>query len=246
MNIYKRILASLPDFPVKDVRIGLNWTAVVVDKDGELDCGLATTLREGGPEGGPAILDPGRLEFLGSAELAGWILSEVPLRRSIGCATINALLPKDPSRWVNQNAEEAILELGQGKKSVMIGHFPFTALLREQLPDLSVLDLNPKGEDLPANEAPNLLPEAGLVAITGMAFINQTLQELLSYCKPEAFVLILGPSTPLSPVMGEAGVNLLAGAIVENIPAVLSALGQGANFRQLHKAGVRLITQPVT
>jgi len=36
-----------------------------------------------------------------------------------------------------------------------------------------------------------------------------------------------------------------AGAIVEDIPAVLAAVGQGANFRQVHKAGVRLITQLV-
>ena len=55
--------------------------------------------------------------------------------------------------------------------------------------------------------------------------------------------LVLGPSTPLSPVMADYGVNLLAGSIVEDIPAVLAAIGQGANFRQVHKAGVRLITQ---
>ena len=228
MNIYKSILSSLPDYPIKDVQIGLNWTAVVVDKDDHLDCGLAATLRESRPGGGLAIQDPGQLDSLPANELASWILSEVPLRRSVGCAAINALLPKNPSLWVDQNAEEVILEHGRGKKAVMIGHFPFTAHLREELADLVVLDLDPKGEDLPASEAPNHLPEAGLVAITGMAF-----------------VLILGPSTPLSPVLGKKGIDLLAGAYVDNIPAVMAAVGQGGNFRQLHKAGVRLITQPI-
>ncbi len=245
MNIYKSILSSLPDYPIKDVQIGLNWTAVVVDKDDHLDCGLAATLRESRPGGGLAIQDPGQLDSLPANELASWILSEVPLRRSVGCAAINALLPKNPSLWVDQNAEEVILEHGRGKKAVMIGHFPFTAHLREELADLVVLDLDPKGEDLPASEAPNHLPEAGLVAITGMAFVNHTLQGLLSLCSSDAFVLILGPSTPLSPVLGKKGIDLLAGAYVDNIPAVMAAVGQGGNFRQLHKAGVRLITQPI-
>ena len=109
--------------------------------------------------------------------------------------------------------------------------------------DFTVLDLNPSGKDLPASAAPEVLPGADLVAITGMTFINHTLQGLLDLCKPEAYILVLGPSTPLSPVMAEYGVNLLAGSIVEDIPAVLAAVGQGANFRQVHKAGVRLITQ---
>ena len=44
-------------------------------------------------------------------------------------------------------------------------------------------------------------------------------------------------------MLADYGVNLLAGSSVEDIPAVLAAVGQGANFRQVHKAGVRLITQ---
>lgn len=96
---------------------------------------------------------------------------------------------------------------------------------------------------MPASAAPDYLPDADLVAITGMTFINHTLPDLLSCCKPDAFVLVLGPSTPLTPILYEFGVNLLAGSVVENIPAVLAALGQGANFRQIHHAGVRLITQ---
>ncbi len=241
--MYSRIIESLPSNPVLDVKIGLNWTAVVVEKENGPQCGLASTLNSAHHTGEPKILEPGHLESLPAVELAGWITSEIPLRRSIGCAAINALLPRDPSRWVEQNAESAILEHGRGKKSVLIGHFPFVEHLRTELRDLTVLDLNPSGDDLPASAAPSILPDADLVAITGMSFVNHTLLELLSLCNPGTYILILGPSTPLSPVMAEFGVNLLAGAIVEDIPAVLAALGQGANFRQVHRAGVRLITQ---
>jgi len=242
--MYSSIIKKLPDNPIHEVRIGLHWTAVVVEKDSGLQCGLASTLEvDHNHTGVPTIPDPGHLASLPALELADWINSDIPLRRSVGCAAINALIPQDPSRWVDQNADEAILEHGRGKKAVLIGHFPFADHLRTELEDFSVLDLNPSGQDLPASLAPDVLPEADLVAITGMTFINHTLPGLLALCKPDAYVLVLGPSTPLSPVMVEYGVDLLAGSIIEDIPAVLSALGQGGNFRQVHKAGVRLITQ---
>lgn len=243
-KMYSKILASLSRAPVLKVRIGINWTAVVVEKDGRPQCGLASTLaEEHDHKGEPDITAPGHLEDLTALELAGWINSVIPLRRSIGCAAINALLPLTPGAWIDQNAETAILENGKGKKTALIGHFPFVEKLRVQLGDLNVLDLNPIGKDLPASAAPEIIPQADLVAITGMAFINQTLPDLLELCRKDAYILILGPSTPLSPILGDFGVNLLAGAVVENIPAVLAALEQGGTFRQLHKAGVRLVTQ---
>jgi len=52
---------------------------------------------------------------------------------------------------------------------------------------------------------------------------------------------VLGPSTPLSPVLFDYGVDLLCGSIVTDIEPVLRAVRQGANFRQVHKAGVQLI-----
>lgn len=242
--MYSRIINLLPDNPVLEVRIGLHWTAVVVEKEFGPQCGLASTLEvEHTHTGEPTIPDPGHLASLSALELADWIQSEIPLRRSVGCAAINALIPQDPSLWVDQNADEAILERGRGKKAILIGHFPFADHLRTELEDFTVLDLNPSGDDLPASAAPDVLPDADLVAITGMTFINHTLPGLLKLCKKDAYILVLGPSTPLSPVMAEYGVNLLAGSHVEDISAVLSAVGQGANFRQVHRAGVRLITQ---
>ena len=242
--MYTRILNTLSEHPVVEVRIGINWTAVVVNKGDHQQCGLASTLSEDHHHTGePKVPDPGRLASISALELANWIKSEIPLRWSIGCAAINALLPRNSFSWTDKNAESAILENGRGKKAVLIGHFPFVHNLREELSELIVLDQNPSGDDLPPSAAPETLPDADLVAITGMTFINHTLMDLLSFCKPDSYVLILGPSTPLSPVFYDYGVNMLAGSSVENIPAVLAALGQGANFRQIHRAGVRLITQ---
>lgn len=242
--MYSSLLASLTDHPILKVQIGLNWTAVVVGQEHGPCCGLASTLAEGHDHRGePDIPFPGELEGIPALEMAGWILSEIPLRRSLGCAAINALLPRQPETWSQQNAETIMLEKGAGKKVALVGHFPFVSRLRSELDDLAVLELNPSGLDLPSSSAPRILPEADLVAITGMAFINRTLPGLLGLCREDAMIMILGPSTPLSPVWADYGVKLLAGAVVDDIPAVLAALGQGATFRQLHQAGVRLVTQ---
>jgi len=243
-SIYTTILESLEDHKISNIQIGLHWTAVVTEKNDIYQCGLSSTLTGSHDHSGePDIPDPGNLERLTGLELAGWIQSDIPIRRSLGCAAINALLPRDSSTWVNQNAEEEILRQGRGKKVVLIGHFPFAHRLRDELDDFEVLELHPSGEDLPASQAPSQLANADVIAITGMTFINNTLETLLTYCKPDAFLLMLGPSTPLTPILYDYGFNVLAGSIVEDIPAVLGAVGQGANFRQVHKAGVRLITQ---
>lgn len=244
MNFYDQVLSSLDDYPLLEVRVGLHWTGVVTAKKGRQQCGLATTLLGSSvPSGEPLVPGAGQLEAKSALDLAGWITSEVPLRRSIGCAAVNALLDHTPQRWVNDNAVHAIRRRGQGKKVVLVGDFPFKSQLQNELEDFTVLDQQPEGEVLPATAAPEVLPGADVVAITGMTFINRTLGDLLALCSQEAYIIVLGPTTPLSPVLHDHGVDLLAGSVVQEIPEVLNALMQGGNFRQLHRAGVKLVLQ---
>jgi hypothetical protein len=179
---------------------------------------------------------------LPASELAAYLRSENPARASVGLATVNALLPRHPETWIDLNAEAVIRSQGAGKKVVLVGHFPFVPRLRQELEHFVVLEQSPRPGDLPASQAAQVLPEADLVAITGMSLHNGTLENLLSLCSPQATVLVMGPSTPLSPVLFRRGVDLIAGAIVEQIEPVLRAIRQGANFRQVHRAGVRLVT----
>ncbi len=83
---------------------------------------------------------------------------------------------------------------------------------------------------------------ADIVAISGTTLINHTFEELMTLCRPDALVLVLGPSTPLSPVMFDYGVDILSGSVVVSTDAVLRAVSEGANFRQVHPYGVRLVT----
>ena len=75
-----------------------------------------------------------------------------------------------------------------------------------------------------------------------MTLLNHTFDGLLKLCAPDALVILLGPTVPLDPILFERGVDILCGSIVTDIEAVLSAVQQGANFRQIHRMGVRLVS----
>lgn len=243
MKLLDELLATLADGPVDEVRIGLHWTAVVAVVEDQRRCGLASTL-SGSHEhtGVPDVPQAGYLHTLSGLELAHLAREEQPMLRSVGVAALNALLPRTPDLWSDQNAEEVIASQGKGKMVALVGRFPFIARLKARVGRLVVLEQQPHEGELPVEEAPNVLPEADMVAVTGMAFVNHTLEGLLALCSRQAQVLVLGPSTPLSPLLARYGVAMLSGSIVEAIEPVLKAVEQGANFRQVHQAGVKLVT----
>jgi len=173
-------------------------------------------------------------------ELAALLRSESPVEASIGMAAVNALLEVDEEACVVINAEEVIIEKGAAKKVAIVGHFPFIPRVRRVVGTLWVLEQRPRDDDLPADAAPEIIPQADVVAITGTALINHTFEELAALCRPEAYVLVLGGSAPLSPLLFDYGVYAIAGTRVIDVPAVLRAVSQGATFRQI--PGKRLLT----
>ncbi len=243
MSLIADLLANTPTIEshVVDVRIGVSWTAVVVEVQGERRCGLAAT-QPGANFSGLRVRDAGRLTALSSGELCELARSDSPAEIAVGMAAINALLPREPLRWVDVNAAEILAERGQDTPVAVIGHFPFVDWLRERVPTLWVLELDPQEGDLPASAAAEFVPQAGILAITSMTLLNHTFDGLMALRRPEAQVMLLGPTTPLTPLLFERGVDWLSGAIVEDVDAVLRGVSQGAGFRQLHRMGVRLVT----
>ena len=241
-NLLAEIIGGLLEGRPHQVCIGLHWTAVVMEIDGELRCGLASTLRGEHQHGVPTVPQAGSLESLSGLELAALTQLEQPTLVSVGMAAVNALLPRQPASWVDLNAEDVIASHGAGQSVALIGHFPFVERLRAKVDKLTVLELDPQPGDLPVSAATEVLPQAQVVAITGMTLLNHTLDSLLRLCDPKALVILLGPSVPLDPILFECGVDILCGSIVTDIDGVLAAVRQGANFQQVHRAGVRLVS----
>ncbi len=239
--LFEQLLPSLPDGRLVSINIGLHWTAVVVEADGETRCGLAANVGDESHHhtNEQAISRAGHLTDLTAHDLATFVHSVSLPEVSIGLATVNALLPRLKNRWADINAEEVIAQYGAGKNVALVGHFPFVPRLRSRVGMLWVLEQNPQEGDLPSESAPEIIPQADVLAITAMTLLNHTFDGLMSLRKPDALTLLIGPSTPLSPVLFDFGVNIISGAVVEDIDSTLRGVMQGANFHQLHHMGVR-------
>jgi uncharacterized protein (DUF4213/DUF364 family) len=236
-TILDDLISGLPvePVPVRSVQVGVHWTVVC-----SRHCGLATTITGNKPHNhATAVRDAGRLHEKTAQELALFARSDNPLEAGIGVAAINSLLEVNEQGAVEMNASEVLMKRGAAKNVALVGHFPFIPRLRAVTANLRVIEQYPAGDEHPAQSASDLIPRADVVAITGSALINHTLDGLLARCRPEALVMVLGPSTPLSPVLFGHGATIIAGARVIDEAAVLNTTGQGANFRQI--TGVRLL-----
>jgi uncharacterized protein (DUF4213/DUF364 family) len=242
METIERLLASLKsDAPVRQILMGAFWTAVVLDTDPP-SCGLGSTLRAEDHDGGFPVKDAGRLQSRSGRELAEMLRSESTLEASIGMAAFNALLAADGTSpdgisLVKANAEEIILEQAGGGRVAIVGHFPFIPRVREAVETCWVLELHPRPGDLPASQAAQVLPQADVVALTGTSLLNHTFDGLLSLCRPGSFVLLLGPSAPLTPALFEVGIDAISGTRVYDPERVLRTVSQGATFRQVKRGG---------
>lgn len=239
MSVLDDLLASLvQDAPVREVRTCVHWTAVV-----SKGCGLASTLHhEQHPHGHVSVRGVGNLHERSGLELAQYAKSDRLLEASIGMAAINSLLDVDEKRCVELNAEAWLTERGHGKKVAIVGSFPFVPRLRGKVDELWVLERHPVQGEWGAEEASNIIPQADVVAITGTSLINHTFEDLVALCRPDSSIMVLGPTTPLSSVLFDYGVEVISGTKVVDAELVLRLISQGATFRQVKGPGVRLLT----
>lgn len=222
--------------------IGAHWTCVALESEGRIRGGLASTLSGGDHhhESGPPIRDAGRLLTKSGYELASMAESDSLLEASVGMAVINALLTVDEAACVEVNAADVIAEQGSQRRVAVVGHFPFVPQLRDGAETLWVLELNPRAGDLAAERAPDILPQADVVALTGTSLLNKTFDGLIELCRSDAYIVVLGATTPLSPVLFDVGVDAVSGTVVVDTDRAMLAVNQGATFRQIK--GKRLLT----
>jgi hypothetical protein len=241
--LLKRIFETLShDWQTHLLHIGLNWTlSIIQNRAGERRAGLAATPS---PERVAAqtkfqvgVNQPPTANALSLAHCAQ--AGDV-VEAAVGLATLNALLQPDPLRLAAVDAADWLVVHGQGRKVALVGRFPFIDELRPAVAQLWVLELSPRPGEYHATAAPQLIPQADVVAITSSTLINHTLDDLLALARPEAKVMLLGPSTPLTPVLFEFGVDLLSGVQVVDIEAALASVAAAGNFQKMK--GVRRVT----
>ncbi|MBN1367378.1 MAG: DUF364 domain-containing protein [Dehalococcoidales bacterium] len=215
---------------------GLYHTAVYTR-----NCGLASTLmRDSIKTGHSSSRDPGSLVKKSPLELVQMSYSDNILDAAIGMAAMNSLLDIDEGKCQLLNARELLLEKGQGLNVAIIGHFPFIPKLREAVRELWVIEKNPQEGDFPEVAAEKYIPEADVVGITGTAFTNHTIERLLELTNPNAYVLVIGDTAPLSPVLFDYGIDAISGTQVIDPDSVIRCVSEGATYRQIK--GIRQLT----
>jgi uncharacterized protein (DUF4213/DUF364 family) len=236
VTVLEDLVANLDnDAPVHTILVGAQWTVVC-----SRHCGMAATLLEHRPHGSNAVREVGRLHKKTAHELVEYIFSDNLLEASIGMAAINSLLDVDEKQSIEVNAVDVLIDEGKGKQVALVGHFPFIPKLQPAVRRLWVIEQHPTEGEYPAEAASDLLPQSDVVAITSSALINHTLDGLLQFCRADALVMMLGPSTPLSPIIFQHGVSILSGSKIIDENALLRTVGQGATFQQVE--GVRLLS----
>jgi hypothetical protein len=229
MKLFDELIGSIAqDAPVRRVFVGVHWTAV-----SSRGCGMALTVMGSKPHGEDKVRDAGELEKKTALELAHYVYCENTLEASIGFAALNSLIQPPSEGLVEINAFKYLVERGAGKHVAIFGHFPYLDELRSTASQVTVFELAPVAGEHHLNEAPKLLPDAEIVAITSNSLINHTLTEILPHIKTNAFIALVGPTTPLSQVLFDYGIHMLSGVQIVDEDALYLSVSQAAIFRQM-------------
>ncbi|MDD3167843.1 MAG: DUF364 domain-containing protein [Eubacteriales bacterium] len=239
-KLYDELIEGIPaGILTDDITVGLSWTAVTAGQYR----GAAMTVKEQERCGCTDILDSRRgqpLKYLASLSKS-WNFIEA----SIGVAAINAYynnketwersgLPENPPWQIveSEDAFEAYANAVEGKKAAVIGHFRQLEEYLAGAKSLSILERRPTADDYPDSACEYILPEQEYVFITGSALINKTLPRLLALSKA-AHVILVGPSTPMTPILFAHGVDELSGFMAgskDNLIDAASIAGHRAFF----------------
>jgi uncharacterized protein (DUF4213/DUF364 family) len=212
----------------KDVRVGVSWTAVL----GKY-CGLAKTYGIH-IQHSAYTRDLGRLTEKTTVQLAEYLKSWDMVEAGIGLASINSMIL--PKGKVGVNALDVIAEMGKDKRVTFIGKFPHIEQIHSSAKELFILELDESLVDsssgvLPATAAEYVIPESDIVAITGSALINKSMEHILKLCTASnAYTIVLGPSTPMCDVLFDYGADMLAGVEVVNPDSLLKKISQSGGM----------------
>jgi hypothetical protein len=219
-RLYDQLIDSIPcNLEVVDCLVGVHWVLVR-----SVGVGIAMTP----PEGDRCLGLAGTMRGKGLRDCAQLVKSWNWMEAAVGVAAINSFFnaPEtlagrwSPSQCVGGGANifDCILPAIKGRKVAVIGHFPNLEPLAAQC-QLHILERRPQSDDFPDPACEYLLPTMDYVFITGSTFINKTLPRLLAL-SCGAKTVVVGPSTPLSPLLFEHGASLLAGTVVRDAASV--------------------------
>ncbi len=235
-RLKKNALLHAGERTISDIRIGLRYTAVLLD-DGS--CGVAYTYQSGPACGCHVLRDAGYMIGEPVSEMISFLLEPNTLRVSVALAAVNAVINTVNPAYSGGNVVEA-LKITPDDTFGMVGEFkPIRAAVSKMTDRMYIFELNiEKGPGLYPEEAiPDYLPKCDVVVVTATSIINHTIDGVLEHCKNARQVCIVGPSTPLDPAaFAGTPVTLLAGSVVRDVPQLLQIVSQAGGTMHMKPA----------
>ncbi len=234
VKIREKIIQALGDKGrnevVKDVRIGLGYTAVQLESD---HTGLAFTFRQDLP-GGCSVFHALRpLAGRPVEALLSFLNSDEKIEVTVGLAAANALI----NHQIN-GAEEGdilkVLDIHPGDEVGMVGYFaPMVPELKKRVKHLTIFEKwEHPGEILPEEVAFEQLPKCQIALITSTTILNNTIEPLLKAAASCREVVLLGTSTPLlKEAFKDTPVTMLSGIEVIDPKGILQMVSEGGGTR---------------
>lgn len=232
---------DLIDLVPADLRVSawaLGEVALVRDDAG--GCGIASRQR-GGPSGGDPMPRTGERLRDVAALVKSWDFATASLgSAALNCALntsarVTALSGSGTSTGDRDVFARDAPRL-RGRRVAMVGHFSHGIRALEGLCDLTVLERDPRGDDLPDPACEYVLPACDAVYITGMALANKTLPRLAAL-SAQARTVLTGPSSPFAPeVLPGWGIDQIAGSWVTDAGLAADLVAHGATMPRTRPA----------
>lgn len=217
---YDALIEDLPeDVAVVAAHRGRRWTRVLNSADG---VGSAWTMDVRSRPALSAEADDAPRPLRDAAALIkSWNLAEA----SVGLAALNSwysraevarshgFVPTGKGLTWRQ-VFDPYNDLVEGRTVAVIGHFPFARAALWKAGDVQILERDVRSGDYPDTACEYLLPDADYVFISSSSFVNKTTPRLLDLAiGGGAHTVLVGPSTPMHPLLLDLGVDTVTGYV---------------------------------
>jgi len=228
-KIYSSLIEPIP--ATLRIKRGIQrekWTIV----DSECGAGVAMTSASLPTESSHSLMGKSL------KEVASWVTSWDFSKASFGMAAINSYWNQRErveqsfaspleDLAARESIENLLISRFRNQKVLFVGHFPFSDSMRSQC-QVVVLERRKITNTLPDTACEVLIPEQDAVVVTASSLVNKSFVRLSELCSGR-FSLLLGPTTPLSPVLSLSGYSQISGIVPKDSQRLYELIENGAS-----------------
>lgn len=252
MRIFDAILAESPsDARIEAMTVGIFWTLARTQYGAAMSASAHRWIED---PPGAIIPQAGHLVGKTVSELSALYDSASLTARAVALAALGAAF--DSSTFISERdligvsaqTHLALIcaQMARPPHIALIGHFHFASVLRKMGRQLDIFELENRCEagDIASTNLPERLPDADIVVMTSSTLLTHATEAILSYARPDAYKMLVGPTALLHPVMWKFGFDAIGGSVIHNAQGVAQALMEGANHRQLEDVQKLVMLRP--